>query len=142
MASVWVIEQGSYSDYRVCGVYDSREKAERVAEWINAGESYDEATVAEWPMNPAAFELNAGMRQYSVLMLRDGSVESARPYDSRHVAAKEQDIWRRSKAPAYLGKGVQDCLSSTVWATDEKHAIKIVNERRIQLLASGEWDRA
>lgn len=34
--SVWVIEQGEYSDYRVVGVYSSRENAERIAEKINA----------------------------------------------------------------------------------------------------------
>ena len=29
MASIWVIEKGTYSDYRVVGVYTTQKKAER-----------------------------------------------------------------------------------------------------------------
>ncbi len=138
MNTVWVIEQGTYSDYRVVGVYNSKEKADRVAEWMNK-DAYDEASVSEWPLNPAAVELNAGMQQFSVRMLRNGDVEMVQLYESRYATANDHGIWRRSEARAYHGKNAEDCLSSTVWATDEKHAVKIVNERRIQMLASGEW---
>lgn len=139
MEYVWVIEKGSYSDYRVCGVYDSQEKAERVAEWLNAEDASDEATVAKWPLNPGADALNAGMHQYIVHMLRDGTVEKVYLYDSRYSLGDECGIWRRSQAIAYRGKNIQDCINATVWATDEKHAVKIVNERRTQMIALGEW---
>ena len=33
--SVWVIEKGSYSDYRVVGVYSTQERAKLVCEHIN-----------------------------------------------------------------------------------------------------------
>jgi hypothetical protein len=36
--TVWVIEQGSYSDYRVVGVFTSRENAKRVADAIIGAE--------------------------------------------------------------------------------------------------------
>ena len=29
----------------------------------------------------------------------------------------------------------------SIWAKDEKHAIKIANERRVQLIANNEWDK-
>ena len=48
-------------------------------------------------------------------------------------------IWRRSQAPAYVGKNVPDCLHGTVWAKDSTHAIKIMNEKRTQMIAMGEW---
>jgi hypothetical protein len=42
-------------------------------------------------------------------------------------------------APAYRGKGFPDVLNATVWAKDAKHAAKIVNEYRTQMIANGEW---
>jgi hypothetical protein len=36
------------------------------------------------------------------------------------------------------GDGVR--VSFDVWAKDESHAVKIANERRVQLIASGQWE--
>lgn len=33
----------------------------------------------------------------------------------------------------------QDCIAGTCWAKDARHAIKIFNEKRVQLIASGEF---
>ena len=52
----------------------------------------------------------------------------------------EAEAEGRTKAPAYQGKGVPDCLNATVLARNEKHAIKIVNEKRAQIIAAGEWE--
>lgn len=141
MKSVWVIEQGCYSDYRVVGVYTAKEKAERVADALNASEnSWDRATIAEWPIDPGYAEINQGRRRFSVVMLRDGTVERS---DQEEIAAyslsDEFRIWERTKAPAFKGKGIADALTATVWGRDQKHAVKIVNERRAQMIASGEW---
>ena len=48
-------------------------------------------------------------------------------------------IWRRTQAPAYQGRGIPDILTSTVWAKSANAAVKIVNEHRAQMIASGEW---
>lgn len=141
--SVWVIEQGSYSDYRVVGVFSSKENAERVAEKINAGtDSYNEAEVAEWPMDPGIDALNQNLKRFHVLMLHDGSVEGVEELDGWDYYPDLTDghwLWERTKAPAYQGRGIPDVLNSSVWARDEKHAVKVSNERRVQMIASGEW---
>lgn len=49
-------------------------------------------------------------------------------------------IWRRSTAPAYIGKGLKDVLHATIWAKDADHAVKIANEHRTRMIASGEWN--
>lgn len=137
--TVWVVERGSYSDYHVVGVFSTREHAQRIADLVNT--YYDEATVAEWPMDPAISDLMAGRRQYRVLMLRDGAVEGdvlACEIDP-HVLGESVRIWPRSSAPAYIGKGVPDCLDATVWATDATHAVKIANEHRVRFIEAGEW---
>ena len=73
-------------------------------------------------------------------MLRDGTVEKINKQGvSSYDLAGACQIWRRSQAPAYRGTGVQDALDATVWATDEQHAIKIANEKRIQMIAGDKW---
>jgi len=36
MAPVWVVEEGEYSDYRVVGVFSSKENAQLIADAVNA----------------------------------------------------------------------------------------------------------
>lgn len=138
--SVWVIEQGEYSDYRVVGVFSSETNARLVADAINTSETYDKATVDEWVLDPAVKDLAAGRHQWLVEMLRDGTVERCEKQEvSSYRIGGEVWIWPRSTAPANQGKNIPDCLSATVWAKDEQHAIKVANEHRAQLIASGKW---
>jgi len=77
-------------------------------------------------------------------MLRDGTVEATQasdpsPYDGDNMGGAFF-IWERTKAPAYRDKpGIRDALNARVWAKNERHAVKIVNERRAAMIASGEW---
>lgn len=141
--TVWIIEHGSYSDYRVVGIYSSHQKAQRVADYLNSGDSaWSTATVRERPLDPAVDAINAGYMCYVVNMLRDGTVERvvASPIDAYDIEEHSRvRVWERSKAPAYRDKNVPDCLSGHVLAKNEEHAIKIVNERRTQMIANGEW---
>lgn len=141
MKSVWVIEQGEYSDYRVVGVFSSEVNARMIADKINASKGYgDDATVANWPLDPAVEELQQDHAQYRVLMLRDGTVElcEVRELLAYEIAGSVR-VWHRSQAPAYKGKNVPDALDAVVWAKDAKHAIKIANEHRTRLIAENKW---
>lgn len=141
MTYVWVVECGEYSDYRVVGVFSSEANAQLVADAIRAGEYGEGPDVAKWELDPAVDALNQGHRLWYVVMLRDGAVErvdrqTLSAYEIGHTAAH---IWKRTKAPAYKGKGIPDALTMTVWAKDETHAVKIVNEKRAQMIANGQW---
>ena len=139
--SVWVIEKGSYSDYRVVGVYSTEAGARLVCDRINGEASYAPATVAEWPLNPGVEAINKGLSPFVVWMLRDGTTEQVRMalWSSSN---DKPTIWRRSTAPINKGKAIvpPDCLTARVFAKDEAHAIKIVNEYRTQMIAKGEWE--
>jgi hypothetical protein len=140
MQRIWVIEKGSYSDYRVVGVYTTKAKAERVAEAINAGDNFDAATVAEWPLDPGFDAINQGRKPFSITMLRDGEVERINKVEvSYYNIGDKYSLWKRTEADAYKGKGIPDALSATVWARNEKHAIKIASEHRAQMIAGGKW---
>lgn len=128
MASIWVVEKGSYSDYRVVGVCTSQANAQILADKCNATKaSYqDSATVAEWPLDPGVEQINQGMNIWFVRMARDGTVESH--------GDGSYDIEERFDVNQF-----GTFVIAYVWASDANHAIKIVNEKRIQALALGTW---
>lgn len=130
---VWVVEEGSYSNYHVVGVFSCRKNAKLIASKING------STIASRTLDPCVKELNEGLNSYFVWMKRDGEVERCERIDDVSGCDLEGKtyLWKRSKAPAYKGKN--DVLNSTVWARDEQHAIKIVNEKRAQMIANRKW---
>jgi hypothetical protein len=137
MSTIWAIEEGEYSDYHVVGVFTSKENAEKVLEKLKG--EYNYPSLVEWPLDPAVAELNQGLSQYLVWMLKDGSVERVEQREfSSYDLAGEVIVWKRSKAPYFKGEK-PDVLTATVWAADDKHSIKIVNEKRIQMLALEQW---
>lgn len=135
MAKIWVIEQGEYSDYGVTGVYSSLENAEAVLKIINhSGYSYNVGTIAEWELDPDMDNIKAGRKPYQICMLEDGSL----PYEPEAVCGYYKEV---SMGRAYI-KGISEVIiSGDVWATDETHAIKIMNEKRVQAIVNGEFDR-
>ncbi len=135
--SVWVIEHGQYSDYSVIGVYTTKEKAQLVCDTINKDIIYDEATIAEWPLDPAADELANGMSRYYVSMRWDGTTDEVTRGEVHYYDLDDETrAYQRfdHKDRKVLGK------TFTMWARDEKHAIKIANERRTRLISEGGWD--
>jgi hypothetical protein len=135
--TVWVIEQGEYSDYHVVGVYRTREDAELVLSKFS--NDYDKPEISEWPLNPGVDDIHAGRCPHHVIIAPDGTVERARECEwSTYNLSGGVRVWRRSTAPAYQGEGIPDAVSGVVYATSIEHAIKIVNEKRVQFLASGE----
>lgn len=114
--SVWVIEDGEYSDYRVLGVYSSESNANKVSELLGG-------QVSEWPLNPEMDHINAGRRPYLLSMSATGTVTWCKPIDYE---------------PAGLFVNRNGNVSGSMWATDEAHATKIANEFRILARAEGE----
>jgi hypothetical protein len=129
MDKVWVVEQGEYSDYHVVGVFSSQQNAEMAAAFVTARNEYRPATVAEWPIDPSIADVNAGRSQFEVSMGRDGTVSECEPVIDLYKAVWQNtvELW-----------GMGSYLHAVVWATDADHAVKIVNERRGQMIARGE----
>jgi hypothetical protein len=132
MTSVWVVEDGEYSDYRVVGVFSSKKNAERVCK-LTGGE------IAKWRMNPAIDELNAGLHFYRVEIAKDGTVSHC----GRHEPSTYDIDGTYESTPwvDYRDHSLGVHLIVRVWASDDNHAIKIANERRMQKIANGEWDK-
>jgi hypothetical protein len=134
MKKVYIITAGTYSDYRVVAVFSSRKLAE---DFMDAMPGCDR--IEDYILNSSLPDLvRRGYKRWCVTMLRNGDVEVVRnvgvdpedPPDSRH------SILRRSQEPG----GMPDCLLSWVWAKNKEQAVKIVNEHRAQLIATGQWE--
>jgi hypothetical protein len=142
LKSIWAVEQGSNSDYHVVGVFSSEANAQLVVDVIKKSEYCgDTLSIIEWPLNPCVAELNKGYIAFSINMLRDGTVECCNITDisSYDLTISTFYLWQRTKVQRYKNKNIPDCLKATVLAKDQKHAIKIVNEHRAQMIAYNEW---
>jgi hypothetical protein len=123
---LYMVTDGNYSDYHVCGVYSTPEKAER-ARQLYAADGIEEMDLDAMPDAPD------GMARWIVMMNRDGHSSSVRHVDASPEWLFEDQFYRSESTEASE-------WGFTMWARDEEHAVKIANERRIQLLANNQWE--
>ena len=140
MTTIYAVNEGHYSDYHVVALFSTRERAQEFMATFTG----DYGEIEEYALDSDVVDLvRQGYTKWLVHMLRDGTTEIVEQQEMRCSVAAVTDhhnIWHRSGALAYRGeKDVQDCLVSEVWARTAEHAVKIVNERRIGLIADGYW---
>ena len=125
---VYLVTSGDYSDYGVDAVFTSEELANK---FIRSFEkSYKEFRVEEYDLNPHEKQLRSGFYPFFVRMNKQGVCV---------------EVYKES---SYYGFGgyrtysfdVEKNLYNRVFAKDEKHAIKITNEKRTELIALNKWD--
>jgi hypothetical protein len=119
--SCWIIEQGEYSDYRVVGIFSTKENAERILAFIRDPENeWSEPLIREKVLDPGIDELNEGLRCFSVSFR----------YADNSVTVNELKNFT-DDGFHWKGGGVYN-----VWAHDAEHATKIAAEQHAQWLAS------
>lgn len=132
MTTVFIVEEGEYSDRHVVAVFSQRSLAER---FVKANEDdYHIFTITEFPIDPSnwveALTSIPDGTTWMVEMRRDGTT----------VRVERRTCW----FPNILGipylrrDGV---LEMFVLARSEEHAVKIANEKRAQLIALGKWKK-
>jgi hypothetical protein len=127
MTTIYIVTDGDYSDYHICGVYSTKKLAKKAQELHMA------SSIEEYEID-AMEDCPAGMLPWSVRMGADGRThwEGKTGVERERITYfKTQNEW------APYGDGQAVCFR--MFAKDETHAIKIANERRAQLIASGEW---
>lgn len=136
--TVYAVNAGSYSGYHIAALFSSKQLA--IEYMVAVGGVYNE--VEEFELDPQTANLiKRGYSVWTTHMLRDGTLEHAQSRDADSYSVRDIGfrIWRRSKAPAYIGKGIEDCLVSLTFAKSKEQAVKIANEQRIQTLANNQW---
>ena len=119
---VFAVTTGEYSAYCVEGIYSTLENAEKAHRMFASENRIVEYEVDAIPDHPP------GMLYYLVEMDVNGNTDRV-----KQCNVCEFHGWNGIPTPSgrYVG--------FDVWAKDETHAVKIANEKRIQLIASGEF---
>ncbi|TAL45462.1 MAG: hypothetical protein EPN91_02290 [Salinibacterium sp.] len=133
MTSVWWIEDGAYSNYAVLGVFSSEQNAHTALQELRS----KTADIVEVTLDGGIDMLKQGLHIFVVTMCRDGSIESLL---QPHTFNVDDDDVKPHLYKDALSEGF--LMHINVWAKSEKHAIKVANEHRTMLVASGKWPGA
>lgn len=128
LQAVFLVTRGDYSDYRVCAVFTDKKLAQK---YIDSFEkAYDEFRIENYKLNPFSKELKADYKPYFLRMKKDGTCTEIYVKDSSYgFESEDLDV----------GFDIHKDMYLSVFAKDEKHAIKIANEKRVQLIAENRW---
>lgn len=135
MKEVFVVTSGSYSDYGVDAIFSTKEFAD---EWVkyHKGKTGTKYYVGSWKLDPT-FDISRG---YPFVIIMDKSGNLYERWDSFYDEELEDNI-TRDYYHQYNEEGEPvQCLRFYLHANDEEHAIKIANEKRLQLIAGNQWD--
>lgn len=129
---VYIVTTGEYSDYRIVSVFLKKKVAEAFIEKHNKEcHSYDQYEIEEWGVCSCT-KADLKKKWFHIIMDKDGNLPN---WCNEHHG--EVDI---PSKPYYCGGVNNDThLVYVVTAKDFQHAVKIVNEKRIQILAAEAW---
>jgi hypothetical protein len=125
---IYVVTTGEYSDYRLDSMYTKRELAQKYIDKFHSCLE-EPVDIVEWTLDEMKQTINSNYNIFDVVMKKDGEVEKVEIDNMKLEEFKADDIW-------FDGL---DNIHCKVKAKSEKHAIKIVNEKRAQLIALNKW---
>lgn len=149
MKEIYLVTQGQYSDYSVRGVFVDKELAAEFAAQISA--EYDTAKVDTRPiMTELTMPIN--YRGYTFIMDVDGNTDGVRQrgvdeYNDENDGSYPEDEYVRHVPSGIVTTGRGSFISTGRYKffikTDKGAvgAIKIANEKRIQMIANGTWPK-
>lgn len=126
MAKIFLVTDGDYSDFYIRGAFSTMELAVEAQRIWGANSQIDEFEIDQVPKRSRM--VPAGMYVFSIGMANDGAVK----YHSFQDATEsfEPD----TNPSVWCGT-----LQMRVMARDLEHAVKIVNEKRTQMIAENRW---
>lgn len=142
MKKVYVVTSGSYSDYSIEAIFSTREKA---GEFMKTFPDSEYNGIEDYGIDiDAVDKVRHGYALYKITMLKNGEI-----YDRRYQQGIS--IIENSLSNAMQGgnshllnysddnRNIIVLFVSVCWAKNEKHAVKIANEKRVQMIESGEF---
>lgn len=138
MSTIYILTTGEYSDYRIVGAFSSLKQAAHAAELYpsaNPTEEYEIDYIPDYPPDCKLYRVDMDVDGNTYCENRSYQVEPEGFYLdlSKKSLGDLSRMWRGCRwYPARV---------FAIWATDKDEAVKIVNERRIAMLAAGTWDK-
>jgi len=138
MKKLYVVTRGEYSDYCISAIFDSKELAQAYIEKFSIFENrhyfngFNE--IEEFVLNPQEEHLLTNRKPFMVEMRRNGDVGSV-------LEEVEFNYPNYDGLVEFIGYAHDPdrTMRIVVFANDEKHAIKIANEKRGQIIAMNKW---
>ena len=129
---VYVVTAGKYSDYHIVAIFTDEKVANKYNEEMllndNSVLTMETDVVEESPV---------GLYPYEVYMEYDGTVAILHRISIDDFKPCENLI--NFKHGVKHGDKNENYLKALVYAKDKEHAVKIVNEKRTQMIARNEW---
>ena len=122
---VYIVTTGDYSDYMIKGVFSTLEKAKKYIEAINKTNAYPHTNEVEI---------------YDVDEIEDFRITTEINMSETGVADKYADKVVNG-SPGFKGFFFPNQFSWGVDTDDYDRAVKVVNEKRVQILAAGLWGK-
>lgn len=141
MKKVYIVTIGEYSDYKILAIFSTKERAgEYIRLFVEKGNWAGKGEIEEYPVDQWKDFANIKKDKvgYLVIMTKEGKMVNVYKnyvYDNlkefkNHINKK----YSFQKMGKYKGS-----LHILVLAKNEQHAIKIANEKRVQLIANNLW---
>ena len=152
---VYIVTDGDYSDYHIVGVYTDKEKAEKYTSTYS-GRVEEHDTDPDIPYPPKGYKvwfvgmLKNGTAIYHYTMNLPDCVGRCNdapllrwdtPVMGKAIPLYPPELLERREKPKDSYDYKDAVMYVYVFARNKKHAVKIANEKRAQLIANGQWER-
>lgn len=137
MNEVFVVTEGTYSNYGICAIFSTRPLAEAFVEKFV--DDYDDAEIEVWPLDV----INAKEKNlYHIRMLRSGDIVEihTNAYGGPPTMDGGTDTYTAKPWRRFGLDGVELIFYTSVITETQEKAIKIANERRTRFIADGKWE--
>ncbi len=136
--TIYIVTSGDYSDYHIITVFTDEALAEQFVSEYNADRSHRDASIEEYIANKLSRQLQGDVRTFSLWMAHDGTMDFGIDWEyEEDLMPRFRHTLDQSRYSREEHKG--GSMRCVVVARDREHAVKIANERRVQMIASGEW---
>lgn len=115
---IYIVTQGHYSDYGIVGVFTDKSKAEELCNFGNEIDNWSDTRIETYESDTIDVK-DKGL--FFVRMQSDGKV----------LEVKKEDFFYDLNDNS-VGRDVNGNFYTTCLARDEKHAIKIMAERKLR----------
>ena len=128
---IYIVTSGEYSDYRIDGVFSSKENAEL---YIRLEEPRGD--IEEWELDAYVLAMKRGLSGFLIVMQRDGTTLRAERESLRYTPSHPTAIFYGENCGWHEARGA---MRIDVLAKSKEHAIKIANDTRRQIVAENRW---
>ena len=139
MGNIYIVTDGIYSDYGIVAVYERKEDAEYCVEHWLGGANRGGPRIETHKTNPNVADMVPGRNPYDVAMFRNGDTQRVRLADTSGWRQQEDHIVGGAIDGEWSHLSHEPLAYMQMFATDEHHAVKIANERRVRWIAEDKW---